>query len=75
MKELFATKMSPYDLRNNNSLKRRSINSVRDSTESVSYLGPKIWDLVPSEIKTIVSASLFFKKTYCNVLLIVVNYK
>ena len=28
MKELFAPKMSPYDLRNNNSFKKRRINSV-----------------------------------------------
>ena len=51
MKEVFAPKMSPYDLRNNNSFKRRIVNSVWHGTESVSYLGPKIRDLVPSEIK------------------------
>ena len=51
MKELFASKMSSYDLRNNNSFKRRRVNSVWHGTESVSYLGPKIWDLVPNEIK------------------------
>ena len=27
------------------------VKSVRHGTESVSYLGPKIWDLVPNEIK------------------------
>ena len=51
MKELFAPKVSPYDLRNNNSFKRRRLNSVWHGTESVSYLGPEIWDLVPNEIK------------------------
>ena len=51
MKELFAPKMSPDDLRNNNSFKRRRVNSVWHAIESVFYLGPKIWDLVPSEIK------------------------
>ena len=35
----------------NNSFKRRRVKSVWHSTESVSYLGPKIWDLVPNEIK------------------------
>ena len=50
-KELFAPKMSFYDLRNNNSFKRRRVKSVWHGTESVSYLGPKIWDLVPNEIK------------------------
>ena len=51
MRELFAPKMSPYDLRNINSFKKSSVNSVWHGTESVSYLGPKIWDLVPNEIK------------------------
>ena len=51
MKERFAPKMSSYDLRNNNSFKRRRVKSVWHGTESVSYLGPKIWDLVPNEIK------------------------
>ena len=36
MKELFAPKTSSY---------------VWHGTKSVSYLGPKIWDLVPNEIK------------------------
>ena len=44
MKELFAPKMSPYNLRNNNLFKRRRVNSLWHGTESVSYLGPKIWD-------------------------------
>ena len=44
MKELFIPKVSPYDVCNNNSFKRRRVNSVWDGTESVSYLGPKRWD-------------------------------
>ena len=51
MKELFAPKMTSYHLRNNNSFKRRRVKSGWNGTESVSYLGPKIWDLVPNEIK------------------------
>ena len=37
--------MSPYDFRNNNLFKRKRVNSVWHGTESISYLGPKIWDL------------------------------
>ena len=59
MKELFAPKMSSYDLRNNNSFKRRRVKSVWHGTESVSYLGPKIWDLVPNEIKESKSLNAF----------------
>ena len=48
MKDLFAPKMSSYDLRNNDSFKRR-VKSVWNGTELLSYLSPKIWDLVPNE--------------------------
>ena len=41
MKELFAPKMSPYDLHNSNSFKRRTVNSGWHGTESVAHLGPK----------------------------------
>ena len=51
MKERFAPKMSSYDLCNNNSFKRRRVKSVWHDTELVSYLGPKIWDIVSSETK------------------------
>ena len=51
MKERFAPKVSSDDLRNNDSFKRRRVRSVQHGTESVSYLGPKIQDLVPNEIK------------------------
>ena len=59
MKLLFAPKMSSYDLRNNNSFKRRRVKSVWHGTESVSYLDPKIWDLVPNEIKESESLNAF----------------
>ena len=64
MKELLAPKMSLYDLRNNNSFKVRRVNSVRNGNELVTYLGPKIWDLVPNEIKEFESLNAFkFKIT------------
>ena len=46
MKVLFASKMSPYDLCNNNSLKRKRVNSVWHNTGSVFSLDRKLWDLV-----------------------------
>ena len=51
--------MSPYDLRNNNSFKRIRVNSVQHGNEWVSYLGPKIWDLVLNEIKESESLNAF----------------
>ena len=38
-------------LRGDNPLTRRRVNSVRHGTESVSFLAPKIWDILPKEIK------------------------
>ena len=59
MKEPFAPKISPYDLHNNNLFKRRRVNYVWQWIQSVSYLGPKIWDLVPSEVKESESLNTF----------------
>ena len=42
MKDFFAPKMSPYDPCNNNSFKRRRVNSVWHDNESDSHLRPKI---------------------------------
>ena len=41
----------PYNFRRNDTLQRWRVNSVRHGTKSVSFLGSKIWDLVPSDIK------------------------
>ena len=51
--------MIPYDLHDNNSFKRRRVNSVLHGTESVSFLGPKMWDLVSNEIKESESLDAF----------------
>ena len=37
----------------------REINSVFNGSESLSFLGPKIWELLPSEIKEVVDLSTF----------------
>ena len=59
LKELLVLKISPYDLCYNNWFQGRRVNSVCNGTESVSYLGPKIKDLVPSEIKQSVTLNSF----------------
>ena len=51
--------MIPYDLHDNNSFKRMRVNSFWHGTESVSFLGPKIWDLVSNEIKESESLNAF----------------
>ena len=51
MNEIFAERNSNYSLRGNNVLTRRKVNSVRYGTETVSLLAPKIWDILPKDIK------------------------
>ena len=40
-----------YDLRNNPDFAVPMVKSVHKGLESLSYLGPKIWELLPLEIK------------------------
>ena len=40
-----------YELRGNNFFKRRRVKSVRYETELVLFLAPKIWKILPNEIK------------------------
>ena len=43
--ETFVSKTSSYNLRRNNTFERHRVHSVYHGTESLSFLGPKIWDL------------------------------
>ena len=51
VKEIFQKRIVPYNLRSKNSFMSRQVNSVYHGTESLSFLGPKIWEQVPQEIK------------------------
>ena len=44
-------KLNHNKLQNHNSFERYPLYSVFSGTETLSYLGPKIWDLVPNERK------------------------
>ena len=56
MQELFTEKNDKYDLRNKRSWESYNVRTVSYGTETIRYSGPKIWELVPTEIKE--SASL-----------------
>ena len=58
--EIFPQKESNYSLRKSTALQDRSI--VMYGSETISSLGPKIWDILPMELKKIVSPTLFKKK-------------
>ena len=51
-----------HNLRKLSQFYRPKVNSVYKGTKSVTFLGPKIWDLVPNELKDIGNLAAF-KKT------------
>ena len=60
--EIFPQKKSNYSLRNSTTLHGRSIKTIINGSETISSLGPKIWDILSTEFKRIVSPTLFKKK-------------
>ena len=61
--EIFPQRESNYSLRNRAMLLGRSIKTVMYGSETISSLGPKMWDILPAQLKRIVSPTLFKKKT------------
>ena len=61
MKDLFQIKNTKYDLCKGNTFISRNVKTVYYGTESISYLAPKIWELIPKEIKN--SESLYSFKS------------
>ena len=53
MKDIFPINRNPYNLRQNFQFSRPRLNTVYHGTESISNHEPKIWDLVPSNLKEI----------------------
>ena len=62
LNDIFQTRTSSYNLRNNPSFSIRQVHSVYHGTESLSFLGPKIWELVPENIKQAESCEIFKRK-------------
>ena len=60
--EIFPQKESNYSLKNSTTLQGRCIKTVMFGLETISSLGPKIRDILPAELKTIVSPTLIKKK-------------
>ena len=51
LREIFVPKISLYNLRRRNVFERPQVHSGYHGTESLSILCPKIWDLVPLQLK------------------------
>ena len=62
MNSIFEIEDIEYNLRNKINFKSRRINSVRYSIDSLTYLGPKMWNFVPEDIKKSKSLSVFKTK-------------
>ena len=62
MKEIFQLRNSKYNLRKNPTFETRDVKSVFYGNETISYLGPKIWEQVPNEIKKSASINIFKNK-------------
>ena len=62
MNEIFVERNNNYNLRGNNELTRRRVNTVANKTETVSFLTPKIWGILTKEIKDSESLDIFKRK-------------
>ena len=62
LNEVFVPCQCNYELRGNNFLERRRVKSVRYGTESISSLAPKIWEILPNEIKDSDTLQIFKAK-------------
>ena len=63
LRETFVPKTSSYNVRRNDTFEKRKVHSVYHGTESFSFLGPKIWNLVPVKLKQ--SETLYSFKCPC----------
>ena len=60
--DLFQIKNNRYCLRSNSDLQRTNVQSVYNGENSLSSYAPKMWDLVPMEIKSSASLEIFIRK-------------
>ena len=61
MQALFNEDVDQYDLRNKKSWEAGNVRTVIYGTETIRNMGPKTWDLVPTEIKEL-NSLLEFKQ-------------
>ena len=59
--EVFHQRGNNYNLRINSDFAMPKVRSDFHGTESISYLGPKIWDILPLELKELISVAAFKK--------------
>ena len=62
MQDIFETKSNYYNTRNTPAFSSRNIKTVRYGLQTISYMAPKIWDLVPKEMKQVTTLNEFKAK-------------
>ena len=62
MQHLFKEKTHHYDLRNKNNWEGENVRTVIYGRETIKNLGPKIWSIVPNDIKEATSLIQFKSK-------------
>ena len=62
MKKIFNENSNTYDLRDKRWWEPTNVRTVHNGTETVTYRGPKTWDMVPQDIKDSVSLAEFKSK-------------
>ena len=62
LKDNFETESNYYNNRNAPTLSARNIKIVRYGLQTISYMTPKIWDLVPKEMKQVTTLNEFKAK-------------
>ena len=61
-KNIFKTKPNYYNTLNALIFSKRNVKTVRYGLQTMSYMGPKIWDLVPKEMKRVTTLNEFKAK-------------
>ena len=62
LKNVFQVKGGPYNLRRGTTLITRNVNTTSYGIETLSFRGPKLWEIVPDDIKNSNSLSVFKTK-------------
>ena len=59
IRDIFTQRINHYNLRHINHFETPFVRTVYNVTESALYLGPKVWDIVSEEYKTLNSLNSF----------------
>ena len=60
--DLFVTRENNYNLRNFQELESSLRRTVKFGTETISYRGPQIWNLIPERLRTLETLNKFKKE-------------